>query len=137
VGVVGAIIRRGIVPAALAIAGLVVFVEGILYHPIPVLVEKTTTKKIDVPLPMPPGPPIGGPSLPGRRSPFPPGMPFGGPTVIKRTITQIDFISLVISEPDATRDVTVGGLERLVAGEHAGQLKRTYSGDKGPALCPT
>ncbi len=128
-GVVAGIIRRAIVPVALVIAGLAALVEGIWYHPIPVLVEKETTKTIDVPLPLPPGPALGGSLLPG--------MPLGGPSVIKRTVTEIDLVSLIISEPEATRDVTVGGLERLASGENAGQLKRTYSGSKGPALCPT
>ncbi len=136
-GVVGVVIRRSILPAALVIAGLAALVEGVLHHPIAVLVEKETTKTVSVPLPMPPGPLLGGPSWPGGRSPFPPGMPFNRPTVIKRTITQVETVSLVISELEATRNVTIGGLERVVSGEHAGELKRTYSGDKGPALCPT
>jgi hypothetical protein len=133
VSVMGAVIRRAIVPIVLVIAGLVALVEGIWYHPIPVAVEKVTTKTINVSLP---GPPMDGPSSPGG-SPFPPGMPFGRPTVVKRTVTETMWESLIISEPDATRDVTVGGLERIVSGEHAGELKRTYSGNKGPALCPT
>jgi hypothetical protein len=126
---VGAIIRRAIVPVLLAVAGLVAIVEGVLYHPIRVLVETETKKKIDVPLPTPPGLPMNG------RSPR--GTPFRRSTVIKKTVTQTELLPLMISEPDATRDVTVGGLERLVSGEHAGELKRTYSGGKGPALCPT
>jgi hypothetical protein len=129
VGVVGGIVRRAIVPAALVIAGMAALVEGFWHHPIPVLVERETKKTIDVPLPLPPGPALGGSFLPG--------MPFGGPSVVKKTITQIELAPLVISEPDATRDVTIGGLERLASGEQAGQLKRTYTGSKGPALCPT
>jgi hypothetical protein len=128
------IVRRAILPAALLIAGLVALVEGVWYHPIPVLIEKETTKTIDVPLPD--GPDMNGP-FPGGRSAFPPGMPFGGPAVVKRTVVQVDLVSLVISEPEVTHDVTIGGLERLTSGEHAGELKRTYSGGKGPAVCPT
>jgi hypothetical protein len=134
---VGAFIRRVIVPVGLAIAGLVAIVEGVWYHPIPVLVKTETTKTISIPLVIPPGPDMNGPLSPGGRSPFPPGMPFGRPNVMKQTVTETTWDSLVISEPDATRDVTVGGLERIVSGEHAGELKRTYSGGKGPALCPT
>jgi hypothetical protein len=125
----GAAVRRAIVPLILLIAGSLLFVAGVFHHPIPVLVEKEKTKKIDVTLPAPPGPPMN-----GR---LPRSMAFARPTVVKRTITTTELVALVISEPEATRDVTVGGLERLVSGEHAGELKRTYSGDKGPALCPT
>ncbi len=122
-GLVGAIIRRAVLPVALMIVGVAGLVEGVSYHPIPVLVEKETKKTIDVPLP--------------ARPAFPRGMGFGRPTVIKRTVTLTEIFNLVVSEPDATRDVTVGGLVRLNSGEHAGELKRTYSGDKGPTLCPT
>ena len=47
------IVRRVILPVTLVIAGLVALVEGVWYHPIPVLVEKETTKTIDVPLLVP------------------------------------------------------------------------------------
>jgi hypothetical protein len=129
VGVLGAILRRAILPLALAIAGLAAIVEGVFYHSIRVLVETKTTKKIDVPLPTPPGLPLNGRSTRG--------MAFSRPAVVKRTVTQTELLPLMISEPETTRDVTVGGLERLVAGEHAGELQRTYSGGKGSALCPT
>ena len=118
-----AVVRRAIVPSALAIAGLVLLVEGILHHPIPVLVKQETTKTIDDP--------------PPPRSAFSRRMGFSRPAVVKQTVTLTELVALVISEPDATRDVTVGGLARLDSGEHAGELQRTYSGDKGPALCPT
>jgi hypothetical protein len=131
------VVRRAIVPVALVIAGLVAIVEGVWYHPIAVLVRRETTKSINVPLVIPPGPSMDGSFSPGGRSPFPPGMPFGRPASVKRTVTEITWDTLVISEPDATRDVTVGGLERIVSGDNAGELKRTYSGGKGPALCPT
>ena len=122
-------VRRAIAPLALAITGVVAIVEGVFYHPIRVLVETKTTKKIDVPLPTPPGLTMNGRSTRG--------MAFSRPTVVKRTVTQTELLPLMISELDATRDVTVGGLERLASGEHAGELKRTYSGGKGPAVCPT
>jgi hypothetical protein len=122
-------VRRAIAPLALAITGVVAIVEGVFYHPIRVLVETKTTKKIDVPLPTPPGLTMNGRSTRG--------MAFSRPTVVKRTVTQTELVALMISEPETTRDITVGGLERLVAGEHAGELKRTYSGGKGPAVCPT
>ena len=136
-GLVGAIIRRAIVPLLLIIVGIAGLVEGVLYHPIPVLVEQKTTKTIDIPLSAPPDPSMNGSDSPGRRPSFPRGMGFARPTVIKQTVTLTEFVALVISEPDATRDVTVGGLVRLDSGEHAGELQRTYSGGKGPALCPT
>jgi hypothetical protein len=127
-------IRRAIVPVLLAIAGVAALVEGVRYHKIPVFVEKETTKTIDVP-PMPfPG------MLPGEPSPpdgSPQGMPFAAPQPTKQTITQIELATLTISEPELIRDVSVGGVVRETAGELAGQLKRTYSGEAGPALCPT
>ena len=122
------IIRRALVPALLVIVGAAALVEGVRYHPISVLVEKETPTTIEVPLVLPPDPTEGNSSSPG--------MPFGGPTFIKKTVTRIDLVAIILSEPDATRDVTVGGLVRLTSGDHAGELKRTYSGN-GPALCPT
>lgn len=126
-------IRRAIVPVALLIAGAVALVEGFCYHTIPAVIEKETTKKIDVSLP---GPPMDGPPAEGGPS-FRPGPPFGRPNVIKQTVTEIEFIPLILSEPAVTRDVTVGGLVRIASGDHAGEIKRTYSGDEGPATCPT
>ena len=122
-GLVGAIIRRAVVPALLIIVGVAGLVEGISYHPIPVLVEKETKKTIDVPLPA-------RPCVSARH-----GLRQSDRHQENGIFTEL--IALVISEPDATRDVTVGGLVRLDSGEHAGELKRTYSGGKGPALCPT
>jgi len=128
-------IRRAIVPALLTIVGVAALVEGMLYHPIPVLIEQETKTTIEVPLPSS-GPLMDEPSSPDEPPSFPHGMPFGGPTFIKKTVTRIDLVPIMVSEPEATRDVTVGGLVRLDSDEHFGELQRTYSG-KGPALCPT
>ena len=132
---VDVIVRRALVPVVLLIAGFVALVEGMLFHPIRVLVEEETQTTIEVPLPSL-GSPMDEPSPSDGPPEFPRGMPFGGPTFIKKAVTRVDLVPIMISEPDATRDVTVGGLVRLDSDEHAGELKRTYSG-KGPALCPT
>lgn len=129
------VFRRALLPIALVAAGAIAIVEGVWFHPIPVIVEKETKKTIDVTPPAPPGTPMDGPSSDGPSAS--PGMPFGRQNVVKRTVTEIEIEPLIISEPAATRDVTVGGLERVASGEHAGKLRRTYSGEKGPALCPT
>jgi hypothetical protein len=121
-------IRRAVLPLLLAIAGIAALVAGVGYHKIPVLVEKETTTTIDEqPMPLPG-------MLPGE--PPPPDAP-PMPPPIKRTITNIDLVPLTISEPELIRDVSVGGVVRETSGEYAGKLKRTYSGEAGPALCPT
>jgi hypothetical protein len=48
--------------------------------------------------------------------------------VIKKTIVTTDE-----PEPRIIREVSVGGLMLAESGE----IKRTYSGQDGPALCPT
>jgi hypothetical protein len=126
--------RRAIVPVLLAIVGVAAIVEGVRYHSIAVLIEEEKQVTIDVPVLLPPGLPMGGPPLPDGSAM--PEVPFGGPTSVKRTITQTDLVAHLISEPELTRDVSVGGVVRETSGEYAGKLKRTYSG-KGPALCPT
>jgi len=66
---------------------------------------------------------------------MPPGMPlvpWQPPaqfvTVIKKTILTTDEL-----EPRLIREASVGGIMLADSGE----IKRTYSGDEGPALCPT
>jgi hypothetical protein len=136
-----AVIRRSIVPVLLVIAGTLAIVEGARFHPVSVLAEKTvereTTVTIDVPLPQPPGIPEGDPSSPDG-PPLPGGMPFDQPPTIKKTVTRVVEVQvdlpIIISEPELTRDVTVGGVIRLASGA----LKRTYgTNSKGPAVCPT
>jgi hypothetical protein len=58
------------------------------------------------------------------------GMP---PPFVKKTVTRIDRVTKIESELALTREVTVGGVALIDTGE----LKQTYSGDKGPSLCPS
>jgi len=128
-------IRRAILPALLAIVGVGALLEGMLFHPVSVIIKEETETKttIEIPLMMPPGPSTDEPPSADGPPSFPPGMPFGGPTSIKQTVTRIDpAIIIMVPEPELMRDVSVGGVVRLASGE----LKRTYSG-KGPALCPS
>jgi hypothetical protein len=130
------IVRRAVAPTLLVAIGVAAIVMGVGFHPIVVLteqtVEKTTTEVIDVPLPPPEAGPDGSGDLAADQ------IPFGMPTSIKKTVTRIQTVKeekpLTISEPDFTRDVTVGGVVRLASGA----LRRTYGSEsKGPAECPT
>ena len=121
-----AIVRRAILPALLLMAGFASLIYGAIFHSAPVLEERETKTTIDIPTAFPPGEPLG--------EAFPSGGgPFGGPPpVLKKTVTRIDLATIVESEPELTREVSVGGVALLDSGE----LKRTYSGT-GPALCPS
>jgi hypothetical protein len=136
-------ILRAIVPLLLLVAGAAALMKGVLSHPIPVLIESETQKTVEVPNPalpvMPPDGPVppDGPPSPDGQPPMPPEMPFGMPATIKKTITVPEVVSIMISEPQLIRDVSIGGVRRETTGEYAGQLKRTYSGEAGPALCPS
>lgn len=120
------IVRRAVAPMLLTILGLAAIVWGALFHQIPVLAEKEKETTIEVPLALPPIPGADGAAQPD-------GMPFGMPTFVKKTIKTMVEEKIVISEPRLILDVSVGGVIRTASGE----LKRTYSGDAGPALCPT
>jgi hypothetical protein len=117
------ILRRAIVPALLVILGLLAIAQGVLYHRIPVVVEEEIKTTIDLPLPTPPASPDANSS----------SAPFVLPAMIKKTVTRIEKSTLIISEPELTRDLTIGGVVLLASGG----LKRTYSSGKGPASCPT
>jgi hypothetical protein len=122
----GAIVRRAILPALLVIGGLASLIYGAMFRSVPVLEERQTKTTIQIPMAFPPEGPPG--------EPFPPGgPPFGGPQpFLTKTVTRIDLVTVVESEPELIREVSVGGVALLDSGE----LKRTYSG-KGPALCPS
>jgi hypothetical protein len=126
-----AIVRRAVVPAALVIGGLASLIYGAIFRSMPVLEERETQTTIEVPADFLPLPPSGaaGPDW----SPFPGGSPFAAPKMTKKTVTRIDEVTINVSEPALMSDVSVGGVAMLKTGE----LKRTYSGDKGPALCPS
>ncbi len=91
-------------------------------HSAPVLTETETEATIEVPAPFAPDQSFGQPPFPG-----------GLPPMVKKTVKRIDVATIVEPEPMLMRELSVGGVARIESGE----LKRTYSGSKGPALCPS
>ena len=134
----GAMIRRIVVPALLLVGGSASVWYGVWRRSAPVMAEQEKEVTIEVPSDFPPMPDANLPPMngigPNGMPSFPGGSPFDGPpAMVKKTVTQIDQITKTESEPELTREVTVGGVERFASGE----LKQTYSGDKGPSLCPS
>ena len=128
-----AIVRRAVLPGLLLIGGLGSLIYGAMFHKASVVEERETETTIDVPLGLPPARPFGEMSPPGM-PPFPGGAPMdAAPAVIKKKVKRVDRVTVEMSEPSMIRDVTVGGL----ALSKSGELERTYSGDAGPAMCPT
>jgi len=148
---VRAILFRVIVPLVLFVAGIGSAIYGARYHVIAVIQENEEEVSIPVPTPFGPGPSgPEGPSVPEGPPAFegPPGAenqgpggepPMGGPppiwqppasftTVLKKTIVTTDEL-----EPRILREVSVGGVTLAASGE----ILRTYTGEEGPALCPT
>ncbi len=124
----GTIIRRAVLPVLVIAGGLASLIYGAMFHSAPVVQTRETETTIDVPLPVPPPRPF------GEASPFPGGGPMGpAPAFIKKTVKRSEDVTLQESEPSLIQEITFGGVTRLASGE----IKRTYSGDKGPALCPT
>jgi hypothetical protein len=142
------LVRRIIVPLLLLVGGIASAIYGARHHVVPVVQEREEEISIQIPSPFGPGPE--GSSLPGA-PPFPEGAPFGpGPLpggdlppgmppapwqpppqfakVIKTTIITTDE-----REPRLIWEASVGGIMLADSGE----IKRTYSGDEGPSLCPT
>jgi hypothetical protein len=132
-----AMIQRIVVPMLLLAGSTASLFYGAWRHSAPVVADQEKEVTIEIPADFPPVPGDQFPPMPGVEPggpPFPGGNPFEGPpAMIKKTVKQIDRITKLESEPDLIREITVGGVERLASGE----LKQTYSGDKGPSLCPT
>ena len=146
----GSIILRAVVPLALLVAGIGSAIYGTTRHTVAVVQEHEEEMSIPIPAPFGPGPPgpggepfPGGPPMPGGPPDAEGQGPGGPPTdmppepwpppqlftkVIKKIIVTTDE-----PEPKVIREVSVGGLTLAASGE----IKRTYSGDEGPALCPT
>jgi len=145
------ILLRAIVPLALLVAGIGSAIYGARHHVIPVVQEREEEISIPIPTLFGPGvpgpeeqPPSGGPptpegapgaegQTPGREPPMDGPPPMWQPPpefakVIKKTIVTTDE-----PEPKIIREVSVGGVTLADSGE----IKRTYSGEEGPALCPT
>ena len=144
-------VQRTILPLLLVIAGIGSAIYGAKCRVIPVVQENEEEITLPGPFPflpglpgpegqpfpdagtMPPGPPFAEGQPPGDEPPAgmppplwqPPGM---STKVLKKVILTTDEL-----EPTIIREVSVGGLTLADSGE----IKRTYSGDQGPALCPT
>ena len=129
------IVVRLILPALLLVGGIASLIYGAKYHTAPVVEEK----EIEVSL----APPMGDGFLPGFEGPpgFPP--PLEGPPGLMSPMIELppelmkqkQIISITKEEPESIliREITVGGVALLDSGE----LKRTYSGEAPPSLCPT
>jgi hypothetical protein len=143
------ILLRVLVPLALFAAGVASTIFGMTRHVIPVVQETEEEVSITIPPPFGPGPagprgPSGleGPPMPGA-PPFGDGPPGGPPMVMPPPVWQpppmrvkgkkTTILTFDESEPKIIREVSVGGVTLADSGE----IKRTYSGDEGPALCPT
>jgi len=92
---------------------------------------------MEPPLDQPPGfpagfapgilPPPGDGLAPGMPPPF--GLPAPPPIKVIQTVVTV----IEEPEPRVVREVSVGGVTLALSGE----IKRTYSGEEGPSLCPT
>jgi hypothetical protein len=150
-----AIIQRVIVPGVLLVGGLASAIYAISRHVIAVVQEHEEEISIPVPTPFGPGPvgpegdafpggppqsfgpPLaeGGPPGPGPRDqpPMVGPPPFWRPPPVFEKLIKKVFITTDEPEPTIIREVSVGGLTLAESGE----IKRTYRGNEGPALCPT
>ncbi len=127
------VIRRAILPLALVVVGLWSLLHGARQHTEPVIDEHEEKTTIAIPSPFGPPPNLTGePGMPGE-NPFEDPAGFAPPPMLKQEVTRIFQTTKDEPEPILVREITIGGLVRLASGE----LKRTYSGEQGPALCPT
>lgn len=154
------IIQRAVLPGVLLAAGVASWIYGASRHVVQVVQEQEEEISIPVPSPFGPGPmgpagePFpGGPPQEGGLPPFdgqPPGQgpidqppmdqppmegppPFWQPPPVFEKVIKITIVTTDEPEPKIIREVSVGGLMLAESGE----IKRTYSGQDGPALCPT
>jgi hypothetical protein len=136
-----AIALRVIVPLLLLVGGIVSAIYGARHHVVTVVQEREEEISIQIPTPFGPGPesptPDGAPFPPGPPPDggLPPGMlpiPWQPPPqfekVIKTTTVTTDETELRL-----IWEASVGGIMLTDKGE----IRRTYSGDEGPSLCPT
>jgi hypothetical protein len=99
----------------LGLAGIISMVYGFAFHREPVLVKE----KVEAATPAP--------ASDNPMSVFPDFVPPAPPQPTEKIVTKS------IPEMNLVKDVSVGGLTR----NDRGEVERTYSGDEGPALCPT
>ncbi len=132
------IVCRVFVPCLLLVAGIACTIYGAKYHAIPVVQERE--KEITIALPSPSGPappavedqplPDGSPGAAGQ----PPGMPSAGQPspASTKALWKTPFATDEM-ESKLMREASVGGVTLA----DSGKIKRTYSGDQAPTLCPT
>jgi hypothetical protein len=136
------------------VGAIVSLVYGMTYHTRPVLEEYEEEVEISVPSafgPMglpgesaaPPGEIASPPGVPGEpplpeffpgdpaASAFPPFL--GPPAQEKVKVVRVIQRTKRVPEPRLVYEVTVGGVVRLASGD----IRQTYHGEAGPALCPT
>ena len=139
------ILRRAVVPLLLLTAGVSLGVYGAKRHVIPVIDEheEEVSLPISAPFgfglpgvqgePFPGGPAFGEGQPPGEGSPMdmPPPPPWQPQPMTTKVMKKV---ILTTDEPESKiiREASVGGVAMV-----DGEIKRTYSGDQGPALCPT
>jgi len=152
----GSVILRAVVPLVLLVAGIGSAIYGTARHTVAVVQEHEEEMSIPIPSPFGPGPagpegePFpGAPPMPGAPpdaagppdAEAPPGgpppmdmppQPWQPPQQFTKIIKKI-IVTTDEPEPKVIREVSIGGLTLAASGE----IKRTYSGDEGPALCPT
>ena len=123
------IVRRAILPTLLLIGGSASLIYGAFFRSVPVLKETETEMIIEVPAAFLPDQSFDEPPL------FPDDEPpmDESPPMVQEVVKRIDLVTIVESEPALMRELSVGGVTLL----ESGKLKRTYSGDKGPTLCPS
>ncbi len=122
----------------ITVAGIALFVYGVGYHMVPILVPPKPA-----PAPAKPEPSLEPPAteqpaaeqpgigIPGIQYPETCNVP-PEPKPDTKPDSQPKLVTIEIPEREVVRDTTVDGLVRLESGE----IKRTY-GDKPPAACPT
>ena len=140
------LLLRSVASVLLVAVGIPAVVYGVKYHGVQVFEAKQVTEVIKIPIPFPPGGPIGGSSPwgggPTDASPSADGsMSESGPAFINQTVTTTRQVPKIEFEPQLLREMTVGGValvrtDEEVPGLARGSLRQTYSG-QAPSLCPT
>jgi len=130
---------RAIFATLLFAGGVAGIVYGAQCHTIDVIEVQEEEVLLPADSPFGPGSPFGGvppyPGGPPGMPPFPEGppLPFEDPLARKIKAIKTTEILHVESEPKIVLEVTVGGVTLA----DSGRIERTYTGDEGPALCPT
>jgi len=113
------IISRRLLPASLLLAGAGCVIYGALFNVISATENREEKTTISVPMPFNPE------ATPGAQPFIPQQQTIQG--------TKTTAIIHHLSEPNIIFQASVGG----VTLDESGKIELTYSGTKGPALCPT